>query len=78
MKKWIDDLKMKIKRSFCKAASQLRWLNQIQSIGQREPIQCCPEGTVIHLPTREDQELEYKLKRSYRQLEKPMDETERQ
>jgi len=80
-KEWNATLKTDVQTNFCKMAYQLRWKSQRQARTEDNETRCTipryPESNFIHLPPRDDQELEIKLKRSYAELEKLMEEIER-
>ena len=62
-KKWNEQMRLEVQSSFCKMAYQLRWQSQMEpKDAAHDPIPRYPESSMIHLPSREDQALEHKLK----------------
>jgi hypothetical protein len=78
-RKWTDDLKIDIQANFCKIAYQLRWRSQTGQKDQDEDrVTRYPESSILHLPQKEDQQLEHKLRQSYAELKKLIDNIEGQ
>ena len=80
-KKWNEEAKVDVQANFCKVAYQLRWRSQEQKRHHekvKEPIQRYPESNSLHLPTCEDQELEFKLKECYLRVKKVISSVEKE